>query len=324
MSKKALLKLLRDRQGTYISGNELGTILGISRAAVWKMVKALREQGYRIESRTNKGYFLVEESHQILEEEITHSLHTRVLGRPLQLMESVESTNTLVRQQSEQGLQEGYTLVALQQTGGKGRQGRRFHSPRGGVYMSVYLRPKIRVQDLTLITFAGAVSVAKAAEECTGIPVEIKWINDLLIGERKLCGILTEASMEAETGEISSVIVGIGLNVEQAPELEDGKKSVSLEQMVSFTINKNELIARILDHLEENLENIQSNHREVLLNAYRSRLKLLGKQVSIRMQGESFLCTAVDLDETGGLVVKFPDGRCRTLRPGEASVLIQK
>ena len=190
--------------------------------------------------------------------------------------------------------------------------------------MSVYLRPKIRVQDLTLITFAGAVSVAKAAEECTGIPVEIKWINDLLIGERKLCGILTEASMEAETGEISSVIVGIGLNVEQAPELEDGKKSVSLEQMVSFTINKNELIARILDHLEENLENIQSNHREVLLNAYRSRLKLLGKQVSIRMQGESFLCTAVDLDETGGLVVKFPDGRCRTLRPGEASVLIQK
>ncbi len=322
MSKEALLKLLRDRQGSYISGNELGTALGISRAAVWKMVKALREQGYRIESRTNRGYFLVEESHQIVEEEIMHSLHTKWLGRPLRLLESVESTNTLVRQQAEQGLPEGYTLVALKQTGGRGRQGRSFLSPRGGIYMSVLLRPKIRIQDLTLITFAGAVSVAKAVEECTGIPVEIKWVNDLLIGDRKLCGILTEASVEAETGEIRSVIVGIGLNAEQAPDLTDGKKSISLGQMVSFRINKSGLIADILGYLEENLETIQSSRREVLLNSYRSRLTLLGKGISVCDRGESFPCRAVDLDETGGLVVEFPNGEHRILRPGEASIQV--
>ena len=107
----------------------------------------IRDRGYRIESRTNKGYFLVEQPHQILKEEIEHSLHTKRLGHPLCLMESVQSTNTLVRQQAEQGQQEGYTLIALEQTEGRGRKGRTFSSPQGGIYMSVLLRPQIRVQE---------------------------------------------------------------------------------------------------------------------------------------------------------------------------------
>lgn len=320
MSKEALLNLLRSKQGSYISGNELGTALGISRAAVWKMIQALRAQGYRIESRTNKGYFLVEQPHQILKEEIEHSLHTKRLGHPLCLMESVQSTNTLVRQQAEQGQQEGYTLIALEQTEGRGRKGRTFSSPQGGIYMSVLLRPQIRVQELPLITFAGAVSVAKAAEECTGIPVEIKWVNDLLVDGKKLCGILTEASMEAETGEVGYVIVGIGLNVEQAPQLEDDKKSCALAQMVSFSIDKNELIVQILHNLEEYVSDISRGRKEVLLNAYQSRLTLLGKEISFWTPRERLSGRAIKMDEEGNLLVQMPDGAIQTLHPGEVSI----
>ncbi len=322
MSKEKLLDLLRQRQGDYVSGNELGIALGVSRAAIWKMIQALRAQGYQIESRTNKGYFLLQGSHKILPEEIKRHLHTTQLGHPLRLLRTADSTNTLARQEAANGAKEGLTLIALQQTQGRGRHGRTFSSPCGGIYLSVLLRPDIRLEELTLITLAGAVSVAQATEELLDIHPGIKWVNDLLLDGKKLCGILTEASMEAETGQVDHVVVGIGINVDEAPVIDGPVKSCALSQFTTREIDKNELIARILSLLEEYLFEIGKGERQRLLQAYRSRLILLDKDIFFELEGRPCRAHVTGLDEGGGLVVTLADKTTRVLRSGEVSIPI--
>lgn len=323
MSKEKLLDLLRQRQGSYVSGNELGSALGVSRAAVWKMIQSLRAQGYQIESRTNKGYFLLQGSHKILPEEIERFLDTKQLGHPLCLLDTVDSTNAQLRRRAANGAEEGLVLIALRQTQGRGRNGRVFFSPGGGIYLSVLIRPDISLQDLTLITLSGAVSVARAVEELLQIRPGIKWVNDLFLCGKKLCGILTEASMEAESGRFDHVVVGIGLNVDEAPELDGPVKSCALSQYTDREINKNELIARILGNLEQYLFQIAEGEREPLLQAYRSRLILLDRDITFERHGKPCRAHVLDLDENGGLVVRLADQTVQTLHSGEVSICAQ-
>ena len=212
-TKSRLLELLEQNRGKYLSGNELAKMLDVSRTAVWKGMKSLQQEGYSITAVTNKGYLLEEDNNILSEEAVRLQLkNTEVL---VEVWKEIASTNQRMKQLAvEKKLPHGSVVVAQLQTEGKGRKGRKFYSPKdSGLYLSVLLYPEKTAQKSLEITAAAAVAVCKAVENCCGVSLGIKWVNDLYLENKKVCGILTEAVTDFETGDIEFVVVGIGLNL---------------------------------------------------------------------------------------------------------------
>ena len=212
-TKSRLLELLEQNRGKYLSGNELAKMLDVSRTAVWKGMKSLQQEGYSITAVTNKGYLLEEDNNILSEEAVRLQLkNTEVL---VEVWKEIASTNQRMKQLAvEKRLPHGSVVVAQLQTEGKGRKGRKFYSPKdSGLYLSVLLYPEKTAQKSLEITAAAAVAVCKAVENCCGVSLGIKWVNDLYLENKKVCGILTEAVTDFETGDIEFVVVGIGLNL---------------------------------------------------------------------------------------------------------------
>ena len=209
--KKNLLDALAEAKGGYISGAALAERIGVSRNAVWKAVKSLEADGYSIESVTAKGYRLSSDNNRLSAEVISADITAESLGCKVIVLDEVDSTNNYAKKLAAQGALHGTVVAAERQTGGKGRLGRSFSSPKGtGLYMSVIIRPECSVETASLITSAVSVAAAEAVEELCGGRVDIKWVNDLLAGGRKLCGILAEGVLRE--GRVQSVILGIGIN----------------------------------------------------------------------------------------------------------------
>ena len=208
--KDQILQLLRSEEG-YLSGQEMSTRLGISRAAVWKAVEALRKEGYAIDSAPNRGYRLAAPTDRLSAREITARLSGHPWAGLVQVLDTVDSTNNLAKALAVQGAPAGTVLVADCQTGGRGRLGRSFSSPPGlGVYLSVILRPEAPPPALMHLTCAVAEVLCDGVEAASGLRPGIKWTNDLVSGGRKLAGILTELSLEAESGHVQYAVVGAG------------------------------------------------------------------------------------------------------------------
>ena len=216
MSQQRVCRALQE-SGDYLSGQELSRTLGISRAAVWKAVEALRRQGYDIEARTGRGYRLIDAPDFLSRETVEQYLHrTR---ENLHVLETVDSTNSFCRRLALEGAPDGTAVLADCQTAGRGRRGRSFQSPAGkGLFFSILWRPDCAPEELLPLTALSAVAVCRAIQRVTGVRPQIKWPNDLVLGGRKLAGILTEMSLEGESGHVSHVVVGIGINVHQQPE----------------------------------------------------------------------------------------------------------
>ena len=235
-TKSKLLEVLEANKGGYISGEELAAKLEVSRTAVWKAVKNLREEGYQIRAVTNKGYALEEENDILSSEGIRQWLHHK--GAEVEVWKEIPSTNQRLKQAAvEKKLPSGSFVAAESQNAGKGRRGRTFYSPKGsGLYLSVLLYPSKTAHESLEITAAAAVAVCRAVEKCCGVSLGIKWVNDLYLGEKKVCGILTEAVTDFETGDIEFVVVGIGLNLYEPKEgfpkeiLKDGRLLVINER----------------------------------------------------------------------------------------------
>ena len=204
-----------------LSGQELAQRLGVSRNGVWRAVNKLKSMGYEIEAGTNRGYRLVSGSGVLSPENIRRQLGELGSSIALEVRDSVDSTNTLVKHLAEQGGREGMVVIAQHQTAGKGRLGRSFYSPKGtGLYLSILLRPKFSAQEALSITTAAAVAVAEAVDQVTGKEggeAKIKWVNDVYYRYRKVCGILTEASIDFETGGLHYAVLGIGVNLTPPP-----------------------------------------------------------------------------------------------------------
>ena len=210
-TKDAILDLLWQNTDTYVSGAALAKTLGVSRTAVWKAIEQLREDGYSIDSVTNKGHRLSSESDVLSESGVRKYLGAK--GLKLLVYPSISSTNTVLKSLAEEGAEEGLCLIAGEQTAGRGRRGRSFFSPpNSGIYMSVLLRPALQAVDATSITACAAVAVAEAIESLAPVNAEIKWVNDIYVEGKKVCGILTEASLDCENGQVNYLIVGIGIN----------------------------------------------------------------------------------------------------------------
>lgn len=319
--REEVLAALAQAEDEYISGAALAERLGVSRNAVWKAVKTLEDEGYIIDSITAKGYRISSESNRLSEKIISSMLETSALGRSITLLGETDSTNNRAKELAASGALHGTVIAADTQTAGRGRLGRSFISPSGtGLYMSVIIRPDFSIETAPLITSCAACAAAEAVEELCGSPVSIKWVNDLYMNGRKICGILTEASLSLENNSLDYAVIGIGVNVRSVRETFSSELSsiaTSVEDETGIRINRNKLCAEILGKLEEHLAAIESR---AFLSEYRRRELLTGNMITANVGGETFTGKAAAIDDNANLVVELPDGTRKTLGSGEANL----
>lgn len=307
-------------QSEAVSGNELANRLGVSRSAVWKAVEQLRREGCRIAAAQNRGYRLLSSGERLSEAHIRAELTAQALGCRIEIHPELSSTNDRAKALALSGAPHGTVVIAQRQSGGKGRKGRSFFSPDGGIYMSVLLRPQVSIETAGLITSCAAVAVANAIEALGGPEIGIKWVNDLFAKGKKLCGILTEGAANLESGSMEYVVLGIGINVgccSFPDELCD--TATSIYQACGVQMDRSCLIAEVLNQLESALPSLES--RQFIAES-RRRSILLGKAVRVFSGNRQFDAVAVDLNENGQLIVEA-DGVLLPLSSGEVSVRAQ-
>lgn len=334
-TKGNVLKALEENKGATVSGEELAGRLSLSRAAVWKAISELRKEGYRIDAITNRGYCLSEDSDLLSAEGIFPHVAYPSMSERIHVFKTVESTNLTAKKMALEGAPAGSAVIAEEQTKGRGRMGRSFHSPpSGGIYMSFILKPRFDASKAVLITTAASVAVCRAIEKITGISCEIKWVNDVYAKGKKVCGILTEAVTDFETGQIEHIVLGIGINYNTPAEaFPEGLSEVAgslfngvSESSAEGAASRNRLIAEVINQVLEINEELELR---TFIKEYRRRSMVLGKEIRILTPGrtdgkrdfsEGILAAAVDVDDDGGLVVRYEDGTLSTLNTGEVSV----
>lgn len=325
MGKETVLALLLCKKGTFVSGEAISGELGITRAAIWKSVSQLRAQGYEIEAVTGRGYCL-HALPDVLEEQAVRGYlgETKTVGKRIDCMESVDSTNAYLKRVALEGACDGTVAIADTQTLGRGRRGRSFQCAAGkGLYLSVLLRPSFGPEQLLPLTGLIAVAACRAIARVSGAQAQIKWTNDLVLGGRKLCGILTELSVEGETGALQYVVAGIGINVSQQREDFDGEVAdiaTSLLRETGRSISRAELAAALLEELDALYLALAKGKTGDYLADYRRRCVTIGHEVQLLWQDTKERVTALDVDEQFGLVVRRENGSVETLRTGEVSV----
>ena len=319
--KDAVLQALEQARGERLSGGRLAEQLGVSRAAVHKAIGALRSDGLVIDGVPGEGYRLAPEDDSLTAAGIAALLDTDFIGKGLLVVPSLTSTNSVLKEQYL-GRTHGFVLLAEEQTGGRGRLGRSFASPAGtGVYLTILLHPILPIQHIQFITIAAAVAVAEAISQPAGFDPQIKWVNDVLMEGRKLCGILTEAVIEGETGMVSSLVVGIGVNLRPNPDWPDEVRAVAgaLSEFGSVP-RRAELAAAILSRFERAYTMLEQGERDSLLERYRSRLCCIGREITVISPAAKYEALCTGLDENGHLLVRGKDGQEHTLSSGEISI----
>lgn len=322
MTKLNVLKILRETND-YISGEKISSQLGVSRAAVNTAVKTLRKMGYKIHSVTNKGYLLQETPNNLSSVELSAYLSAERLHK-IHCMESIGSTNNHLRELALHQAPNGTAVIANEQTNGHGRKGRNFLSPKDyGIYLSYLFRPKTLPADTTSITAWSAVAVIRAIEKICGICPNIKWVNDLIINQKKVCGILTEMSVEGESGQIQYILIGIGVNVnEENQDFPDSLRNIatSLSMETGKKICRAELAAEIINELD-NLTQAWPFSKEEYLNSYRKYDITVGKELLIQQADCTKKGIATEITDTFSLLVQYGDDSLETLSSGEVSIL---
>lgn len=318
--KDELIKELAESGGEYVSGAALADKLGVSRNAVWKAVNAIKEEGYGIES-SPKGYKLSKDNNRLSAEVIRSALTGKNTDRKIVVLEETDSTNIAAKELAASGAPHGTVVAADRQTAGRGRMNRSFVSPSGkGLYMSVVIRPELDMKFVPMITSAAAVAASFAVEKLCGHEVQIKWVNDLYMNGKKICGILTEASLDLEIKSLEYAVVGIGINVRSMKDDFDDElnlRAASVEDETGIVIDRNLLCAEILNNLDIWLGKIED--RSYILE-YRRREYLTGKYISAEYGGKTISGTAVGIDRNANLMVELPNGEIINLNSGEATL----
>lgn len=309
-TKEDVLKILINNADSFISGEALAKQLSLSRAAVWKAIKGLQKQGYTIDAVTNRGYRLNEQNDIITEKSLKKFLDfdADVLYYPV-----IDSTNNEAKRLANDSGGKSMLLVAEEQTNGRGRQGKSFYSPPlTGIYMTLVTHPMSRLANAVTATTAASVAVCRAVEELTQLKPKIKWVNDVYLDGKKICGILTEAITDFETQTVSSVIIGIGMNIKTIDFPSEVENAASL----NVNISRVKLIACIANHLNR----ILCCDYSEFITYYRSHSMIIGEQIHFIKNAKVMPATAMDIDDTGGLVVRLENGEITTLRSGEISI----
>lgn len=320
--RQRVLEMLENNKGRYLSGEKLAGELSVSRSAVWKAVKALQNEGYAIFAVTNKGYCLHADNDILSKQSIERHLGKFLHPFRIEVRRAVDSTNNVLKQEAAHGEKEGKVLIAEEQTRGKGRKNRRFFAPAGaGVYMSILLRPRLNAQDATFITAAAAVAVAKSIESVSGKRAKIKWVNDVYCDNKKVCGILTEASLDMESGGVEYAVLGIGVNVNPPaggfPDELSGLAGSIFDSQSYDADARSRLAAQILQNFWDYYKNLA---HKPFLSEYRERSMLLGRGIFV-IEGDAVQkAQALDIDDNCRLVVRFEDNAEKALSSGEVSI----
>ena len=317
--KDKILDMLLKEQG-FVSGQKICETFGVSRTAVWKAVHQLTEEGYQIEAVRNKGYRLIQMPDYLSKKDFLNQLHTDWAGRNIYILDEVDSTNDEAKRLAESGEGHGTVIISKKQTAGKGRRGRSFESPMGcGLFMSMIIRDDIQPSRASMLTLVMGIAVTKALETLNGLNVQIKWPNDVLAGGKKICGILTEMSMQIEC--MNYLVIGCGVNIrnESFPEeIKDRATSVLLEggNLVSYS----ELAVGILEQFEvyyqlfmrnQDLTEIVDEYNEYLINKNR--------QVTVLNPKGQYEGLALGINTRGELMVQTRQ-EVKYVTAGEVSV----
>ena len=321
--KNQILQILQSCPEEYKSGQELAERLECSRAAIWKSIQALQKQGVGIEAVPSKGYHLIPGQDWMTVSGIVEHLQPHFQDRPLTVLSSVDSTNKQLKERANRGEGE-QILVAEHQTTGRGRMQRAFFSPQQtGVYFSILLSPKDwQLQDCAQLTTMAAVAACRAIERVCGKEVQIKWVNDLLLNGKKVCGILTEGVLDMENGRLSHAIVGVGMNV-YAPQ---GGFPETLQPIAGYLMEqpepniKNRLVAEFLNEFFSFYEGDKQAHAK----EYRARSGVLGQEVNLHTASGVKQATVLDIDKDCRLVVQYPDGTQEVFQSGEITLRLSK
>ena len=342
-TKEQIFRMLMEHRGQSVSGETLGEALGISRAAVWKGINALRKDGYPIEAITNKGYCLAGSQDYLSSTEISRHLRPEAGNIEIQVYDSVESTNKTAKELALTEPDHFIAVISNEQTAGRGRLGRSFYSPENaGLYMSILFRPTFDMSHAILVTTAASVAVVRAIETLSAAShssetlsaashssadfspeaLSIKWVNDIYLNDKKICGILTEAISDFETGGIEYVVLGIGINCFEVTLPPDLSTTVG---NLGGGFSRNQLAAEILNQWAALLPGMEDRG---FLDEYRNRSGVLGKKILVFppgvQTGVGMLAQALEIDRDGGLVVQYLEGEkagnIETLSGGEVSI----
>lgn len=318
MLKKRILHILDQKKGNLVTGGQLARDLEVSRTAIWKAIHALQEEGNEIISVPNCGYKLMVYNDTLLEKRIQEQLTTSVIGQEMKIISKVDSTNQYLKEMDETNVNNGFVVFADEQQTGRGRRGRPFVSVKGeGLYFSILLKLDREKQDLRLLTICAAVATAKAIESVCKIDAEIKWVNDIFHKGKKLCGILTEAVISGELQEISTLIVGIGINTGKvASEISDIATSIQEASGGTRGI-RNQLAAEILNQFEKvYLDYTERGRAQEILQDYKERLFIIGKDVLVENFGNEYVAKVLGIDGDGALMVRDREGNTQRLSTG--------
>ncbi|MCR5704057.1 MAG: biotin--[acetyl-CoA-carboxylase] ligase [Eubacterium sp.] len=315
--KDLVLEELENNKGSYVSGGQLSKTLSVSRNSIWKAIKSLEKDGYSIDAIPNRGYCLSSDSEILSAQSIAkycnHSL-------TIEVYETITSTNTVLKEKAGEGAEHGTVLVAKEQTSGRGRMGKEFYSPsQTGIYLSILLRPQFPASQSLFLTTAAAVATARAIEDISSQKAQIKWVNDIYIGSKKVCGILTEAAFNIETNQLDYAIVGIGVNL-----LKPSHFPSSIQDIATAVFDvppedpnyQSIFVANLLNYFMEYYEHFESKE---YLQEYIDRSMLIGKSIFVIRNNKSIPATALAINADCHLQVRYEDGTEEWLSSGEVS-----
>lgn len=318
-TKEQILYILEENKGEFISGEEIAEKLSVSRNAVWKAINSLKKDGYIITAVTNRGYCLSESNGAFTSHSVCEKLDIDLKEKlSISVVPCVGSTNSELKAFGESGGADGTVLIALEQTVGRGRLGRSFYSPKDtGLYLSILLRPEFSAEDSLYMTVCAAVSAAEAIEKAADVKAGIKWVNDIYVEGKKVCGILTEASLNFESGQLNYAVLGIGINLITRTfpnELKDIAASVSDGEKDLRAFIAAEFLNSFFSYYKE-LKNLS------FLPEYRRRSILTGKEISFTRGNEVFKGKVIEIDDKVRLLVELKNGEIKAFSSGEVTLV---
>lgn len=320
-TKDKVLQLLMEEEGEPVSGQQMADTLGLSRTAVWKWIKELETEGYQIESIRKKGYVLHDFPDRIEKAHVAPLLETNRYGTVIETYETCESTQLIAHQRAQEGAPDGTIIIADEQTAGKGRLARPWESTKGsGIWMSVILRPDLTFQEAPQVTLVTAVAIVQALKEVTGVEAQIKWPNDILLGDLKLTGILTE--LQAEPDRIQAIIVGIGMNVNQkATDFPEELREIatSLRMQTDKKWDRAPIIAAILKYMEKYIAIYEKEGFGPIRLLWESYSITTGKRIRATLVDEVLEGEALGISDEGLLKVRLDDGTIRSIYSADIS-----
>ncbi len=318
-----ILRLFYDHAGEFLSGEQISRELGVSRTAVWKRIGRLRALGYRIEAVTSRGYRLASSPDILHPAQLKTGLDTELIGREVVYFPATDSTNIRAHELARAGAVEGTVVVADRQSAGKGRLGRRWESPPGvNLYASVVLRPTIAPRHATQLTFLSAAAVARSVAEITGLQPTVKWPNDVLLGGRKVAGLLNE--LDAETERIHYLILGIGVNLnmkaDQFPaDLRYPATSLAIE--TGRAVERLAFTRLLLGHLDRLYRVYRARGFAAVLEAWQAFFDLVGRTVEVDCQEYRIRGQVIGLDADGALLLRLANGTEQRVLSGDVRPL---